>query len=52
MENFGTETCNQIATEFAGLFSVQPTRSGSKVLEELGRTREMILKTVGSDLKL
>ena len=31
LENFGTETCDQIATEFAGFFSVQPTRSGSRV---------------------
>jgi hypothetical protein len=82
LENFGTETCDQIATEFASLFSVQPTRvrelrtqhvkntnmqlnseiiismqrlyqrmmseniikpGKSGVLEELGRTREMIL---------
>jgi len=85
LENFSTETCDQIATEFAGLFSVQPTRvrelrtqhvknmnmqleqwnseiiismqrlyqrmmsenimkpGKSGVLEELGKTREMIL---------
>ena len=27
LENFNTETCDQIASEFASLFSVQPTRS-------------------------
>ena len=85
LENFNTETCDQIASEFASLFSVQPTRfrelrtqhvknmnmqleqwnseiiismqrlyqkmmaenimkpGKSGVLEELGRTREMIL---------
>merc|ERR1711923_108347 len=26
LENFNTETCDQIASEFASLFSVQPTR--------------------------
>ena len=43
MENFGTETCDEIATEFAGLFSARQEHEHAVGAVELDHSRQQVV---------